>query len=139
MPRRHVMGGARSATLRQVSQRLEALLVRAAFGTPTYLGFGCAGFALVADLERIHADGTPFEGDDRFGPGSPSEVFDLQEVTARLHYAPNGFYRQVVFLVADDPAADADSSPLGGDLGTIVATGQNKLPYGYDEIPFGPQ
>ncbi|MEM7676840.1 MAG: hypothetical protein AAF449_12625 [Myxococcota bacterium] len=139
MPRHHVTHNLDEPTLRQVSQRLEALLIGASFGTPTYLGFGCAGFALVADLERIHADGTPFAGNDRFGPAGQSELFDLAEVTERLRYASNGFYRQVVFLVADDPNEEVDSSSLGGDLGTIVATGQNRLPYGYDEIPFGAQ
>ncbi len=126
-------------TLRQVARKLESLFAQGSFQHVSFMGFGCSGFAVLAELERIRADGTPFSGLDRFGPAGPADRFDLDEVAQRLHYAPNGYYRQTVFLVSDDLPEEADTLQTADDLQNVVATGQLNLPYGYDEIPFGPQ
>ena len=128
---------AEATTLQQVGRRLEAVLVQAGFRRVRYMGFGCSGFAIMAELEHIDADGTPLAGADRFGPSEDGDAFDIEAIARSLSYAPTGHYRQIVFLV-DDVRRSAERMPSAGDMQAHVATGQADLPFGYDELPFGP-
>ena len=134
--RDHLPVDASETTLRQVGRRLEAVLLQAGYRSATYLGYGCSGFALVADLERIEPDGTPFAGDLRFGPQRDDSAFDAAEVARRLFFAPPGFYRQIILLVEDDEVGEPTTLATSGDLRERVATGQSSLPYAYDELGF---
>src|SRR6185436_14579195 len=61
------------------------------------------GFALVARLERMSNDGTPLPEQFRFLEPASDEPFVLSAYVKQLFFAPEGFYRQIVFVVADVP------------------------------------
>ena len=124
-------------TLRQLGRRLESVLLQAGYRSVAFFGYRCSGFALVPDLERIERNGQPFEGTSRFAPPGPVDRFDVEEVKQRLHFAPNGTYRQMVVIVEDDPNSEPATVPGVGDLQARVATGQSSLPFGFDDVLFG--
>ncbi len=131
-----VPSGVEDFTLRQLGRRLESVLVQAGYRQVRYLGYRCSGFALIADLERIEADATPFEGAARFGPPPESDRFAEEELTQRLSFAANGTYRQLVLLVEDNPTKEPKTLPTVSDLQVRVATGQSSLPFGFDDVLF---
>ena len=139
IPRALLLGAAESMTLRQLARRLEAVLLQAEFRQMSYLGYKCDGFALVADLERIQADGTPFDGDDRFGPSTQAETFNLATYIQRLFFAPPGYYRQIVFLVTDEQIRESADLPTEGRLKAIGERGAEDLPFAYDRVNFEPR
>ena len=136
MPRSLLFTTPETKNLRDVGRRLEGVLLEAGFRQVSYLGYECDGFAVLADLERIEADGTPYAGDERFGPSGRPDAFNLTEFISRLFYAPPGYYRQIVFVVTRNVIRESDALPTEGDLQTLVNRGRSALPTAYADVAF---
>ncbi len=138
VPRGLLFGSDRGPkSLGDVGRRLEAILVKAEFRQLSYLGYKCFGFAVIADLERIEPDGTPFAGERRFGSSEKVTQFSIADYVARLFYAPPGYYRQIVFLVTpEQKIEDTGTLPTEGELEAVLNEGLSALPAAYDDSEF---
>ena len=97
------------------------------------------GFALVARLERMREDGTAAPEDLRFLAPGAEEPFSLATYVRRLFFAPEGFYRQIVFVVTDQPfTTDASEQLTADEASRLLRSGANRLPDTYRARPFSP-
>ncbi len=92
------------------------------------------GFALVARLERVKADGTPFPEPGRWvTEGSPK--LSLSDLLGDLFLARPGYFRTIVFAVTSDLQPGSDSAaklPVPGE-------GVQDIPPEMAAVPFGDQ
>jgi hypothetical protein len=121
--------------LRQVGDQIVRALVQAQYSEYSFYA-APGGFALVARLERMADDGAPLPGQWRFLSPSTTEPFSVTTYVQRLFFAPQGFYRQIVFVVTDQSFA-----PTGAKLDTaaadkLLAEGANRLPGDFSAMPF---
>jgi hypothetical protein len=88
--------------LRDVDAVLKASLMRAGYELSYYRVPD--GFALVARIERIEDDGSPYQPARlRFDPEShPLETFSFEGYLSALFFAPPGHYRVIVFVVSSE-------------------------------------
>lgn len=97
------------------------------------------GFALVARLERMREDGTAAPGDLRFLEPGAEEPFSLATYLSRLFFAPAGFYRQIVFVVTDQPFTTSATEQLTPEEAKrLLRGGANRLPEVFRTRPFNP-
>jgi hypothetical protein len=118
-------------TLGQVADRLTAAIRSASpdfdfglFGIPD-------GFALLARLERINPDGSPYPGRLRWDV-DPIPPRSLDEYLLDLFFSPPGYFRVVAFAVAS-------SEPVGSNPdASLPATteGAKVLPHEIADLPF---
>ena len=94
------------------------------------------GFALVARLERIGADGTPLPDTYRFLLPGSREPFSVGVYIRRLFFAPEGYYRQITFVVTDRPFTAKDEKLDAAAAARLVSKGANRLPDAYEQMPF---
>jgi hypothetical protein len=121
-------------SLGAIGQRLSHALRSAGYSEFTFYRVP-TGFAIVAKLEQIAADGTPEPQRSRFNDPNAQSDFSLARYIEHLFYAPKGFYRLIVFAVTSEPivpkgAAQADR------MKSMVAGGANKLPSAYNKMKF---
>jgi len=128
--------GTEGKTLLDVARRLEGAIAAAGYLEPRYLGAGCAGFAIILDLEQIDADGTRKPGAAGFAPSTAQPAFTLSSYLTRLFYAPPGYYRQIVLVVSDQGIAATTPAPTPGELRAIAKDGSASLPPVYGALPF---
>lgn len=126
---------AKTATMRDVSDRLESAVRAAGYRNPKLLGVGCDGFAMVLDLERIRGDGSRLAGDRGWAPPSQDDSFSLASAIKRLFYAPPGRYRQVVLVVSDRPMGRTTPAPSAAQFGQITKDAGYPLPGPFDAVP----
>ena len=86
------------------------------------------GFALVARLERTTPDGTPLPAEFRYIPPDASEPFSLTGYIRSLFFAPEGFYRLIVFVVTDQPFVASETSVDAAGANRLLRNGANRLP-----------
>jgi len=128
--------GSEGKTLLDVARRLEGSIAAAGYLEPKYLGAGCAGFAIMLDLEQIDADGARKPGAAGFASSTAEPGFTLSSYVKRLFYAPPGYYRQIVFVVSDQGIADTTPVPTPGELRAIAKDGSASLPPAYEALQF---
>jgi hypothetical protein len=86
------------------------------------------GFALVARLERIDADGTPLPEEFRFLPPGSQEPFSVTAYIKQLFFAPTGLYRMIVFAVTDQPFTATGAQLNAASAARLLSQGANTLP-----------
>ena len=94
------------------------------------------GFALVARLERMRADGTPEPSQFRFLAPESREPFDLGRYISQLFFAPEGYYRQIIFVVTDEVFAATGAALDADQAQQLLDEGANRLPRTYEEVAF---
>lgn len=91
--------------LRHAAQALDALLRKAGYDERAYFRMRVdnetIGFALVTRMERIRSNGWPYPKESRFVPAGIEEKFSLVGFLKSLFVAPVGYYRILVFTVAN--------------------------------------
>lgn len=121
----------------QVGQKLADALERAHYSEYSFFA-APDGFALTARLERIREDGTPAPEEFRFIEPGADEPFTLSSYIQRLFFAPQGFYRQIVFIATDKPFVASGEAPSAATAEEWLRRGANMLPPIYRTMPFGP-
>lgn len=88
-----------NSTLLRVHDQLVAALNDA--GYPSHRLFAAPeGFAVVAQIERIHRNGTPYKAVHRWTKGKvPLRSFNIGNYLTRLFREKSGHYRLIVFIV----------------------------------------
>jgi Caspase domain len=88
------------------------------------------GTALVTRLERIHDDGSPWAGHERWPThGAKYDTgADLLSFLRGLFYADPGRYRVIVFIIQDMPFFQSKDKVTGEAARTWLRSGANKLP-----------
>jgi hypothetical protein len=120
------------ASLADVSARIVAA-VRSASVDYDYGLFGLPdGFVVLARMERIRADGTPYAGRERWS-NEPLPAKTLEEYVIDLFFDPPGYFRTIAFAVTgNEPSAtDATASlpaPMAGAKSLPAELG--RLSYG---------
>jgi hypothetical protein len=94
------------------------------------------GFALVARLERIATDGTPLTEDFRFLLPGSQEPFSLAAYVRRLFFAPEGLYRQIVFVVSDEPFTASGRNLDARAAAELLSDGANRLSKEFGTLEF---
>ena len=122
-------------TLSAVGARLTAALAEATYNEYSYYRVP-NGFALVARLERISAEGTPMPEEFRFLQPGSQEPFSFASYIRQLFFAPEGFYRQIVFVVTDQPFAATGNKLDPAAAAKLLSHGVDRLSGDYDIAPF---
>jgi hypothetical protein len=126
------------ADLGSVADRLMAAL-RAAGNPRASFYTAPGGFALVARLERIRDDARPEQGAGRFvepRAGDALKPEDPLGFVEALFFAPEGRYRQVVFVASDRPIGESAWTLTPDAAGDLLDDGAARLAQGYRSIPF---
>jgi hypothetical protein len=127
--------GRPTPTLAAIGSGLVAALERARYFEYSYYR-APGGFALVARLERIDVDGTPMPEEFRFLlPDSP-EPFSLKAYIRQLFFAPTGLYRQIVFVVTDQPFSATGTQLNAAAAARLLSQGANTLPREFGLVTF---
>lgn len=125
-----------SLNLREVNYVLRQSLWGAGYGEISYYSVP-QGFALVAELERMNADGTSFEASLRFDPNfRPLSKFTLQEYLRALFFAPPGYYRVIAFIVSPVSFSPTAQPISAREASLLVEGGVNRLPGVLASLPF---
>jgi hypothetical protein len=95
------------------------------------------GTALVTRLERIHEDGSPWAGHERWPTHGAKYTTgaDLLSFLRGLFYADPGRYRVIVFIIQDMPFFQSKDKVTGEAARTWLRSGANKLPRETAERP----
>ena len=94
------------------------------------------GFALVTRLERINADGSQVAESLRYRRPGDRESFSLSSYIRRLFFAPEGYYRLIVFVVTDRPFT-ATGKPIEEPAALrLLRDGANVLPPEFKRMEF---
>ena len=95
------------------------------------------GFALVARLERIHPDGSPYQGLTRFDSSfSPLPEFSLSGYLHALFGAPIGYYRVIAFVISDTPFAATGTPVSSQEANMWLEHGANALPLSIADVGY---
>ena len=86
------------------------------------------GFALVTRLERINEDGSQAPEGLRYRLPSDEEPFSLSSYFERLFFAPQGYYRLIVFVVTDRPFTATGDPIEEREALRLLREGINTLP-----------
>ncbi len=115
-------------TYRILAERLEAALETAGYGERSYYAVP-GGFALVARLEQIEADGSPKPVPDRWSMTVRNmSRFSLTEYFKALFKGTPGRYRIVVFVVSPKPFSQTDEEVTMAESRAWLTGGLNTLP-----------
>jgi hypothetical protein len=93
------------------------------------------GFAIVARLEKIKADGTPDPNGRHYDP-TDSQPFGFAGFIAQLIYGPEGFYRVIVLIVSDQPVIAEGGPPTVASAEAWFVRAADRLPPEYAALPF---
>jgi hypothetical protein len=88
------------------------------------------GFVMVARLERIRDDARPAAGADRFiepRPGEAEKPDDPLSYIEALFFAPEGRYRQVMFVVTNRPVGEGTWTLTSDAAGELLSEGSPDL------------
>jgi hypothetical protein len=84
-------------------------------------------------------DGTPLPEQFRFLQPGSQEPFSLPLYVKQLFFAPEGFYRQIVFAISDQPFAATGAKIDARGAQQLLRGGTNRLPREFEEMPFTAQ
>jgi hypothetical protein len=127
--------GAPASSLSSVGARLVGALEHARYFDYSYYR-APDGFALVARLERIGPDGTALPEEIRFLQPESHEPFSLTGYIKQLFFAPEGFYRLIVFAVTSQPFAATGASLDAAAAASLVSKGANRLSDDFETMAF---
>lgn len=99
------------------------------------------GFALVARLERIRGDARPFPGQGRFvnpEDGETPPPNNPLDALGALFFAPEGFYRQIVFVTTNRPFGSSQWTLSVEEADKILGGGGLDLSPDYRAQAFSP-
>jgi hypothetical protein len=124
--------GQDDSSLGQVSDRLAAA-IRIASPDYDYGFFGIPnGFLMLARLERINPDGSPYPGRLRWN-SSPIPPNSLSEYLVNLFFSPPGYFRVVALAVTgEEPTKTQPDAKLPSP-----SEGAKTLPEEIAKLPFG--
>ncbi|HEY1933706.1 MAG TPA: caspase family protein [Acetobacteraceae bacterium] len=94
------------------------------------------GFALVARLERITADGRPMAAEFRYVPPDSSAPLSFSDYIRSLFFAPEGYYRLIAFVATDTPFVVAAATMNVAHAEALLRGGTNTLPAEWRAQPF---
>ncbi|MBL8550766.1 MAG: hypothetical protein JNJ73_12350 [Hyphomonadaceae bacterium] len=127
---------ANARTQFDVGERLTSALDRAGYSEYSFYR-APGGFALVARLERMREDGSSAPGDLRFLSPDTSAPFSLGTYVQQLFFAPEGYYRQIVFVTSDKPfTTNPDDTLTAGEAAQLLRQGANRLPESFRQRQF---
>ena len=130
--------GDNSPTLGRVARVIVSALDAARYSERSYYAVP-DGFALVARLERIGVDGRPLPEDFRFIPPDAEQPFSIEAYIRSLFFAPEGYYRLIVFIVTDQGFI-ASGAPLDVSRAQrLLREGTNLLPREIATAPYSAQ
>lgn len=135
IPRRDLLRTDAAVSQGEIGRRIQNALRQAGYTEYSYYS-APGGFALVARLERMKPDGTPDPGEFRFLAPNADEPFSLSSYVSRLFFAPEGYYRQIVFVTTDKPFVASAPAPTAAEAQRLLRQGGNQLPIEYDSRPF---
>lgn len=122
-----------------VADRLSGALRVAGYESPAFYS-APGGYAMVARLEQIEADGTPKPVPMRWSAALPQHgVFDLGDYFRALFSAPEGHYRVIVFIVSDRPFNTSDAAASREQAAAWLHGGLNLLPAAIAGQPLNPR
>jgi hypothetical protein len=128
-----------AVSLGEVDDRLSGALRAAGYESPAYYS-APGGYAMVARLEQIEADGTPKPVPMRWSAALPQrEVFNLGDYLKALFSAPEGNYRVIVFVVSDAPFATTEDVATREEAAAWLHGGLNVLPAAIAQRPLNAQ
>jgi hypothetical protein len=127
--------GGPAPSLSAVGSALVSALGRARYFEYSYYR-APGGFALVARLERIDADGTPMPDAFRFLLPDSQEPFSISAYIKQLFFAPTGLYRQIVFTVTDQAFTATGTQLNAAAAARLLSQGTNTLPREFDALSF---
>lgn len=136
LPRTLFAGDAR---LGDVADRLVSAL-RSAGNTRSSFYTAPGGFVLVARLERIRDDARPAADADRFvnpRPGDVEKPDDPLGFIEALFFAPEGRYRQVMFVATDRPVGEGAWTLTSDGAGELLDEGSAGLANAARNAAFG--
>jgi hypothetical protein len=123
--------GSDDVTLGQVSDRL-ASAIRAASADYDYGLFGIPnGFVMLARLERINPDGTPYPGRLRWD-SNPIPPQTLNEYLIDLFFGPPGYFRVIALAVSSEEPIETQQKAILPS----TAHGAKTLPEEIARLPF---
>jgi hypothetical protein len=122
-------------SLEDVARLLTHALEAADYSEYSFYGVP-GGFALVARMEQIEPDGRPKRHGKRFLDPDFQAPFSLPRYIRELFYAPQGFYRLIVFVVSDNSVVPTGSPPSADAAKNWLERGGTMLPPSYDAIGF---
>ena len=115
--------------LKDLELKLARGLTETGFSEPGLFSFR-SGFGLVAQVERIHQDGTPYAPPDRWSTGKlPLRSFHLGDYLSSLFFDTPGEFRLFVFLVTAESNPITSKENLSEDAAhQLAVTGGRLLP-----------
>jgi hypothetical protein len=126
------------ATLGDVADHLMEAL-RAAGNPRASFYTAPGGFVLVTRLERIDGSARPYAGSARFiepRPGEPEKPNDPLSFIEALYFAPEGRYRQVMFVVTNQNVGEAPWTLTPGRAREVLEGGSPDLIGPSETTPF---
>jgi hypothetical protein len=123
--------GRRPKTLGEVYDLLTSTLSRVDGFEWGLFGNVPGGFALLARMERIRQDGSPYPGQSRWATdGTP--LLSFKDFLAHMFLDPPGYFRVIAFVVTDD--VNFDSAALASLPG--IGAGERSMPDDLRAVPF---
>jgi hypothetical protein len=84
----------------------------------------------------MEPDGRPAPEKFRFLDPDAQEPFSLTAYISQLFFAPEGYYRQIVFVVTSDVVRLGGAHLTAKAAGALLAGGSDRLPGDYRKIAF---
>jgi hypothetical protein len=138
LPRGKLLAGLGARpTLAGVSDRLVSALNAADYSEYSFYS-APGGFALVARLEQFELDGSPKPRGMRFLEPNTQAPFSVASYVRHLFFAPQGFYRLILFVVTDNPVATRGPAPSALMTEKWLRQGADRLPSIYRRMAFTP-
>lgn len=118
------------------SRRMTEALSSVGYSDHRFYSAPGQGFALITRMERIKPDGRPEAEDVRFLPPDENAPFALNRFMAQLFFAPEGYYRVIVFVVTAEAFTPAGETMTEAQAEQLLREGLTRLPSRYANIPF---
>ena len=120
--------GSPSAALSDIYSTLHQLLTLTGFSEPGIFS-APGGFAVVTQVERIHEDGSPYTGVDRWTKGKlPLHSLSLSEYLSSLFFDTPGEFRLFVFVVSAQQPFQGDKPMEEDQARELALAGGRTLP-----------
>jgi hypothetical protein len=132
---RMVAGLGAQPSLAAIGERLTGALQKAGYAEYSLFAVP-GGFALVARLEQFAPDGSPEPQGLRFLDPHAQAPFSLGAYVEHLFFAPEGYYRLIVFVVTDRPVVANAPSPSADTASGWLESGADRLPPAFRNLPF---
>jgi hypothetical protein len=126
--------GKANPSLKDVGERIATVLRQTGYSDYGFYRVE-GGFATVARLEKIKADGTPDLTGRYYKPTDP-QPFGFAGFIAQLIYGPEGFYRVIVLMVTDRAVLPEGGPPTVASAEAWFVQAADRLPPEYDSLPF---